>query len=186
MPDFHATILHLLGLDHEQLTYRHAGRDFRLTDVGGRLVKPILAWAVTGALAVGDGMIYGISGGDLCAFDATTGVSRWWDRLGTVTGSIAIGAHHLYATSGNAFLTDVSTANGTVKYNTYTHQPVHAAPALANGVLYTGGGAVSAYDTANGKLLWRAASDVINAAPTVSNGMLYVGSASQFTAYGLP
>jgi hypothetical protein len=43
MPDFHATLLHLLGLDHEKLTYRHAGRDFRLTDVGGRLVKPILA-----------------------------------------------------------------------------------------------------------------------------------------------
>ena len=34
--DLHATILHLLGLDHERLTYRHAGRDFRLTDVRGR------------------------------------------------------------------------------------------------------------------------------------------------------
>jgi hypothetical protein len=43
MPDFHATILHLLGLDHERLTYRHAGRDYRLTDVGGRVVKEILA-----------------------------------------------------------------------------------------------------------------------------------------------
>jgi hypothetical protein len=41
--DFHATILHLLGLDHEKLTYRHAGRDFRLTDVAGNVVKPILA-----------------------------------------------------------------------------------------------------------------------------------------------
>jgi hypothetical protein len=41
--DFHATILHLLGLDHERLTYRHAGRDFRLTDVHGRVVKEILA-----------------------------------------------------------------------------------------------------------------------------------------------
>jgi hypothetical protein len=41
--DFHATILHLLGLDHERLTYRHAGRDFRLTDVHGRVVKAILA-----------------------------------------------------------------------------------------------------------------------------------------------
>jgi Protein of unknown function (DUF1501) len=41
--DFHATILHLLGLDHERLTYRHAGRDFRLTDVSGRVVKEILA-----------------------------------------------------------------------------------------------------------------------------------------------
>ncbi len=41
--DFHATILHLLGLDHEKLTYRHAGRDFRLTDVHGKVVKDILA-----------------------------------------------------------------------------------------------------------------------------------------------
>jgi hypothetical protein len=41
--DFHATILHLLGMDHEKLTYRHAGRDFRLTDVAGRVVKQIIA-----------------------------------------------------------------------------------------------------------------------------------------------
>jgi hypothetical protein len=41
--DFHATILHLLGLNHEKLTYRHAGRDFRLTDVAGRVVGEILA-----------------------------------------------------------------------------------------------------------------------------------------------
>jgi hypothetical protein len=41
--DFHATILHLLGLDHERLTYRHAGRDFRLTDVYGQVVRGILA-----------------------------------------------------------------------------------------------------------------------------------------------
>jgi hypothetical protein len=41
--DFHATILHLMGLDHERLTFRHAGRDFRLTDVKGQVVKPILA-----------------------------------------------------------------------------------------------------------------------------------------------
>jgi uncharacterized protein (DUF1501 family) len=41
--DFHATILHLLGLDHERLTYRHSGRDFRLTDVSGKVVKQILA-----------------------------------------------------------------------------------------------------------------------------------------------
>jgi hypothetical protein len=41
--DFHATILHLLGLDHERLTFRHAGRDFRLTDVSGRVVQEILA-----------------------------------------------------------------------------------------------------------------------------------------------
>ena len=43
MHDLHATLLHLLGLDHEQLTYRYAGRDFRLTDVHGRVVKEILA-----------------------------------------------------------------------------------------------------------------------------------------------
>ena len=41
--DFQATILHLLGIDHERLTYRHAGRNFRLTDVQGNVVKPILA-----------------------------------------------------------------------------------------------------------------------------------------------
>ena len=39
--DLHATILALLGMDHEQLTYRHAGRDFRLTDVHGRVVKEL-------------------------------------------------------------------------------------------------------------------------------------------------
>jgi hypothetical protein len=39
--DFHATILHLMGLNHEKLTYRHAGRDFRLTDVEGNVVYPI-------------------------------------------------------------------------------------------------------------------------------------------------
>jgi Protein of unknown function (DUF1501) len=41
--DLHATILHLMGFDHEKLTYRYAGRDFRLTDVHGRVVKEILA-----------------------------------------------------------------------------------------------------------------------------------------------
>ena len=41
--DYHATILHLMGIDHEQLTYRYAGRDFRLTDVAGRVVREILA-----------------------------------------------------------------------------------------------------------------------------------------------
>jgi uncharacterized protein (DUF1501 family) len=41
--DFHATILHLLGFDHEKLTYRHGGRDYRLTDVHGRVVKGLLA-----------------------------------------------------------------------------------------------------------------------------------------------
>jgi hypothetical protein len=41
--DFHATILHLLGFDHEQLTYRHNGRDERLTDVSGRVVSEIVA-----------------------------------------------------------------------------------------------------------------------------------------------
>lgn len=41
--DLHATILHLLGLDHQRLTYRYAGRDFRLTDVAGVVAKDILA-----------------------------------------------------------------------------------------------------------------------------------------------
>lgn len=41
--DFHATILHLLGLDHEKLTYRHAGRDYRLTDIAGNVVHKIVA-----------------------------------------------------------------------------------------------------------------------------------------------
>ena len=41
--DLHATILHLMGLDHEQLTYRYSGRDFRLTDVHGNVVQDILA-----------------------------------------------------------------------------------------------------------------------------------------------
>jgi hypothetical protein len=41
--DLHATILHLLGIDHERLTYRYAGRDFRLTDVHGKVVKDIFA-----------------------------------------------------------------------------------------------------------------------------------------------
>jgi hypothetical protein len=43
MHDLHATLLHLLGLDHERLTYRYAGRDFRLTDVHGSVVRGILA-----------------------------------------------------------------------------------------------------------------------------------------------
>ena len=41
--DLHATILHLMGLDHERLTYRYSGRDFRLTDVHGRVVTDIVA-----------------------------------------------------------------------------------------------------------------------------------------------
>ncbi len=41
--DLHATILHLLGLDHEKLTYRYGGRDFRLTDVYGTVVKDIIS-----------------------------------------------------------------------------------------------------------------------------------------------
>ena len=41
--DLHATILHLMGLDHEKLTYRYSGRDFRLTDVHGTVVRDILA-----------------------------------------------------------------------------------------------------------------------------------------------
>jgi Protein of unknown function (DUF1501) len=41
--DLQATILHLMGLDHTRLTYRFQGRDFRLTDVHGNVVKPLLA-----------------------------------------------------------------------------------------------------------------------------------------------
>lgn len=41
--DFHATLLHLFGLNHDQLTYRHEGRDFRLTDVGGHVVDKLLS-----------------------------------------------------------------------------------------------------------------------------------------------
>jgi hypothetical protein len=43
MHDLHATILHQLGLDHEKLTFRHAGRDFRLTDVHGHVVKEVIS-----------------------------------------------------------------------------------------------------------------------------------------------
>jgi hypothetical protein len=41
--DLHATILHQLGIDHERLTYKHQGRYYRLTDVFGKVVKPVLA-----------------------------------------------------------------------------------------------------------------------------------------------
>ena len=41
--DLHATILYLMDLDHEQLTYRYSGRDFRLTDVHGKIVKEIMS-----------------------------------------------------------------------------------------------------------------------------------------------
>ena len=43
MHDLHATILHLLGFDHTRLTYRSQGRDFRLTDVSGEVVRKLLA-----------------------------------------------------------------------------------------------------------------------------------------------
>ena len=42
--DLHATILHLMGIDHEAFTYRYAGRDFRLTDVAGEIVRGIFAY----------------------------------------------------------------------------------------------------------------------------------------------
>jgi hypothetical protein len=42
MHDLHATLLHQLGIDHERLTYRHAGRDFRLTDVHGTVVREVV------------------------------------------------------------------------------------------------------------------------------------------------
>ena len=41
--DLHATMLHLMGLNHKELTYRYAGRDFSLTDVHGRVVDEVLA-----------------------------------------------------------------------------------------------------------------------------------------------
>ena len=41
--DLHATMLHLLGIDHEKLTYKFQGRDFRLTDVSGKVVSKLLA-----------------------------------------------------------------------------------------------------------------------------------------------
>jgi hypothetical protein len=41
--DLNATILHLLGVDHKQLTFKYQGRDFRLTDIHGELVKPVLS-----------------------------------------------------------------------------------------------------------------------------------------------
>ena len=43
MHDLHATMLHLMGVDHKQLTYRFQGRDFRLTDVPGEIIKGVLA-----------------------------------------------------------------------------------------------------------------------------------------------
>jgi hypothetical protein len=48
VPDLHATLLHLLGLDHTRLTFRHQGRDVRLTDVGGAVVRGVLAGAGPG------------------------------------------------------------------------------------------------------------------------------------------
>ncbi len=41
--DLHATLLHQLGIDHERLTFRFQGRDYRLTDVHGKVIRPILA-----------------------------------------------------------------------------------------------------------------------------------------------
>ena len=41
--DLQAALLHLLGLDHERLTFRHGGRDYRLTDVHGKVVKDLIA-----------------------------------------------------------------------------------------------------------------------------------------------
>ena len=41
--DLHATLLHLIGIDHKRFTYRFEGRDYRLTDISGELVKPLIA-----------------------------------------------------------------------------------------------------------------------------------------------
>ncbi len=43
LPDLHATILHLLGIDHERLSFRYSGHDFRLTDVHGSVVRELVA-----------------------------------------------------------------------------------------------------------------------------------------------
>ena len=43
MHDWHATLLHLLGLDHEKLTFKYSGREFRLTDVHGEVITDIFA-----------------------------------------------------------------------------------------------------------------------------------------------
>jgi hypothetical protein len=41
--DLHATLLHQLGVDHKRMTFRHEGRNYRLTDVAGEVIKPLLA-----------------------------------------------------------------------------------------------------------------------------------------------
>ena len=41
--DFHATVMHLMGLNHEQLTFKHLGRRYRLTDVAGKVIKDLIA-----------------------------------------------------------------------------------------------------------------------------------------------
>jgi arylsulfatase A-like enzyme len=46
--DLHATMLHLMGFDHEKLTFHHAGRDFRLTDIAGKVVKEMMAGSLAG------------------------------------------------------------------------------------------------------------------------------------------
>ena len=55
--DLHATLLALLGLDHEKLTYRHAGRDFRLTDIAGAATTLTSGIAWIGVASVGDGPV---------------------------------------------------------------------------------------------------------------------------------
>jgi hypothetical protein len=67
--DYHATILHAMGIDHQQLTYRYAGRDFRLTDVAGNVLHDVLLsarpgtrlarlqWIVADSVVDGDGCV---------------------------------------------------------------------------------------------------------------------------------
>ena len=55
--DLHATMLHLLGLDHERLTYRSAGRDMRLTDVKGKVVTAIMSRAFRPEIPSGIGIV---------------------------------------------------------------------------------------------------------------------------------
>jgi outer membrane protein assembly factor BamB len=146
---------------------------------------------IIGAPAVSRGMAFADFGSTIGAFDAKTGAARWWGSTGSEGGPIAIGGRHLYGCSEDSVLWDLDTATGAARYETRTGQPMVAAPAVANGVLYAGSMAnadsILAYDTANGRLLWQEpVAGGVYAAPTVSNGMLYVGGASQFIAYGLP
>ena len=72
--DFQATLLHLLGIDHERLTFRFQGRDFRLTDVHGQVVSGLLAWNFLSASSLRTSLSrrhtpWELAGGELVRFD---------------------------------------------------------------------------------------------------------------------